>query len=302
MNPEAHMSFNSYLPFIGALLGAALALPLQYMYNAFPEAWLQDYDYNPKAKNIRYAKRMRIVPHTVIVMVSLAVLFFAAVYVNKIFVREKNVFHVLLILVPLLPFALTVVSDKLNRIIPDQLVAAIALCSVFGFLADGLEGNLWVLPEAPWYMNPLNRILGAVIGAGLLWGIGMIGSWVSGQESMGFGDIKLIFACGLLSGAYGLIFVFFFAFILGGAFAFPLYIAKRRRLRAEEKAIRESLDPVRKRREIEKQKSSVHFAEDPDYIAFGPFLVLGTAFFLIFETPVHEFFINNILTSAGLLF
>jgi len=296
------MSFNSYLPLLGAFLGAALALPLQYTYNAFPEAWLQDYDYNPKAKDARFAKRMKTVPHTVIVMVSLALLFFAAVYVNKVFISEKHVFHILLILVPLLPFSLTVVSDKLNRIIPDQLVAAIALCSVFGFLADGLEGSLWVLPEAPWYMNPLNRILGAVIGAGLLWGIGMIGSWVSGQESMGFGDIKLIFACGLLSGAYGLIFVFFFAFVLGGIFAVPLYIAKRRRIHAEEKEIRESPDPVRKRREIEKRNNAVHFSEDPDYIAFGPFLALGTALFLIFEAPVHEFFINNILTSAGLLF
>lgn len=141
-----------------------------------------------------------------------------------------------------------------------------------------------------------------MIGAGLLWGIGIIGSWISGQESMGFGDIKLIFACGLLSGAYGLIFVFFFAFILGGVVAFPLYISKRKRIRAEEKTIRQSRDPVGKRREIEKKKEAVHFSDDPDYIAFGPFLALGTTVFLIFETPVREFFVSYILTSAGLLF
>lgn len=293
---------SDYLPLFGALLGAALALPLQHLYNRFPESWLQDYDYDPKAKDFRLAKRMKFVPHTLVVMVTLMLLFFAAFYVNDSFVREKDVFHFLLMLVPLLPLSLTVVSDKLNRIIPDQLVLAIALCSVFGFLADGLEGSLWFTSQSHWYMTLVNRILGAVIGAGLLWGIGLIGSWISGQESMGFGDIKLIFACGLLSGAYGLIFVFFFAFILGGIIALPLYINKRRRVRAEEIIIRQSRDPVGKRREIEKSKATVHFSEDPDYIAFGPFLALGTAVFLIFETPVREFFVSYILTSAGLLF
>ena len=296
------MSLNNLLPYLGAILGAALALPLQHAYNTFPETWLQDYDFNPDAKNIRFAKRMNFVPHTLLLLISMALLFFAAFYVNSEFVLEKNAFHVLLILVPLLPFSLIVISDKLNRIIPDQLVAAVAVSSVFGFLADSLEGNFWIAQGAPWYWNPLNRILGAVIGAGLLWGIGIIGSWISGQESMGFGDIKLIFACGLLSGAYGLVFVIFFAFVLGGVFAVPLYIAKRRRVRAEEKLILQSPDPDGKRKEIEKMKDAVSFADDPDYIAFGPFLALGTVIFLIFETPVHDFFINYILTSAGQLF
>lgn len=289
------MSFTDFLPLIGAVLGAALALPLQYVYNVFPETWLQDYDFNPKAKDVRLARRMKFLPHTLFVMVSLMLLFFAAFYLNKSFLLDRDVFHILLMLTPLLPFTLIVVSDKLNRIIPDQLVIAVALCAVYGFLADGLEGSFWISSQSAWYVNPLNRILGAFIGAGLLWGIGIIGSWISGQESMGFGDIKLIFVCGLLSGAYGLVFVIFFSFILGGIFAVPLYIAKRRRIRAEEKEIFESKDPVRKRKEIEKRKDSVHFSDDPDYIAFGPFLALGTAVFLIFETPVYHFFVTSIL-------
>lgn len=289
------MSFTDFLPLIGAVLGAALALPLQYVYNVFPETWLQDYDFNPKAKDVRLARRMKFLPHTLFVMVSLMLLFFAAFYLNKSFLLDRDVFHILLMLTPLLPFTLIVVSDKLNRIIPDQLVIAVALCAVYGFLADGLEGSFWISSQSAWYANPLNRILGAFIGAGLLWGIGIIGSWISGQESMGFGDIKLIFVCGLLSGAYGLVFVIFFSFILGGIFAVPLYIAKRRRIRAEEKEIFESKDPVRKRKEMEKRKDSVHFSDDPDYIAFGPFLALGTAVFLIFETPVYHFFVTSIL-------
>ncbi len=295
------MPFINYLPVLGAILGAALAFPMQYIYNSFPEAWLQDYDYNPNAKNYRPAKRMAFVPHTLVVMIPMAILFFSAFYFNNSFAVEKDVFHFLLMLMPLIPFALIVVSDKLNRIIPDQLVLTVAVFSVFGFLADKLEGSFWIAPQSPWYMNPLNRILGALIGAGLLWGIGALGSLISRQESMGFGDIKLIFVCGLLSGVYGLVFVFFFAFVLGGIFALPLFIGKRRRIREEEKQIIESTDPNKTRDEIEKQKELIHFSEDPDYIAFGPFLALGTVIFLIFETPIYQFYVSNILVSAGLL-
>jgi len=290
------------LPLMGAAFGAAAALPLQHLYNVFPEAWLQDYDYDPTAGNHRAARRMTFIPHTLIVLISLGLLFFLAFFANKSFVSDRAVFHILLVLLPLLPFSIIVVSDQLNRIIPDQLVAAVAVFSIFGFLADSLEGNMWMSPHTAWYMYPVNRILGALIGAGLLWGIGILGSWISGQDSMGFGDVKLMFACGLLCGAYGLGFVFFFAFVLGGLFAIPLYIRKRQRIRAEEKMILTSENPDAAKKMLDDQKENVHFADDPDYIAFGPFLTLGTAVFLVFETPLYEFFRTQILASARMLF
>lgn len=290
-----------FLPSLAAALGAALALPLQYAFNTFPEAWLQDYDFDPRSKNYRPARRMMLRPHTLTVMAALAFLFFCAFFVNEPYISKRNIFHILLMLLPLLPLMLIVISDCLNRIIPDQLVLAAALCSVFGFLADGLEGSLWITSDAAWYMYPANRIMGGVIGALILWGIGSLGELFSGQESMGFGDIKLIFACGLLSGAYGLLFVFFFAFIMGGIFAVPLYINKRKRIHADDKAVRESNDPEKTRAEIETRRSAVHFSDDPDYIAFGPFLAVGTALFLIFETPVRHFFEEYILVAAGFI-
>jgi prepilin signal peptidase PulO-like enzyme (type II secretory pathway) len=299
--PEAHMN-DILLYILSAVLGMALALPLQYIYNIFPEPWLQDYDYDPKAPDHRLSRRMKFLPHTLILMIALAVFFFCSLYVNRSFVLERDVFHFLLMLLPLLPFSLIVISDQLNRIIPDQLVAAVALLSVFGFLADHLEGSLWIASDAAWYAYALNRILGALIGAGILWGIGILGSWVSGQESMGFGDVKLMFACGLLSGIYGLGFVFFIAFVLGGLFAVPLYIHKRKRIRLEEKMISESVSPDKMRKYLNRQKNNIHYSEDPDYIAFGPFLALGTAAFLIFETPLRAFFETNIMASADLLF
>jgi len=290
------------LPWIGAALGAALSLPLRSLFGHFPESWLQDYDYDPKAANHRPAKRIALFPDTPVLAAALAVLFFLAFRLNPAYIQRGHILHILLMLLPLLPFSLIVISDHLNRIIPDQLVLAAGLFSILGFLADGLEGSLWTPAEGAWYFAPLNRILGGLIGAGILFGIAFLGSWISGQESMGFGDIKLIFVCGLLSGAFGLIFVFFFAFIAGGLFAVPLYIRKQKRIRAEQKRILTSDDPEKTRRQIEKEKAGIHFAEDPDYIAFGPFLAVGTAVFLIFETPVFLYFQSSILPTLSFIF
>jgi len=231
----------------------------------------------------------------------IALLFFLGAYLNPLFFDNKQIFRILLMFFPIAPFALIVMSDKLNRIIPDQLVILAGAISIFGFLSDGLYGSLWFSGK-PFYFALINRVLGAVVGAGLLWGIGFIGSIISKQEAMGQGDVKFIFACGLLSGAYGLIFVFFFAFVIGGVAAFPLLIRKRMRLAREEKSIRESSNPAKARRRLEKEKEAIPFSEDPDYIAFGPFLALGAVCFLLFETPVCAYFTDIVRPSLELVF
>lgn len=289
------------LPLIFAATGALIAAPLHLIYNRLPETWLQDYDYDPQDSSTRPAKRMKFVPHTLILIPVIALLFFLGAYLNPSFFENKQVFRILLMFFPIAPFALIVMSDKLNRIIPDQLVIFAGAMSIFGFLSDGLYGSLWFFGK-PFYYALINRILGAVIGAALLWAIGFIGSAISKQEAMGQGDVKFIFSCGLLSGAYGLIFVFFFAFIIGGIAAVPLLIRKRMRMAREEKSIRESSNPAKARRRLEKEKEAVPFSEDPDYIAFGPFLALGSVCFLLFETPVCAYFTDIIRPSLELVF
>ena len=286
---------------IAAVIALALAFLLHHIYNRLPESWLQDYDFDPAAPSVRLARRMKLFPHTVCIMVCISVAVFLGMQMNPDYVAKRYVFHILLMILPLYPLALIVISDQLNKIIPDQLVVVAAIISVFGFLADYLEGNLW-LASTPWYSLFLNRLLGGVVGAIVLLAIGFIGTNISGQESMGFGDIKLIVACGLLCGLRGLPFVFFISFLVGGIFAFPLLIRKRRTLAAEQKLIQESANPVRTRKEIEKKKSEIHYADDPNVIAFGPFLGLGTAIFLVFESALHAYYLSDILPGLQVIF
>jgi prepilin signal peptidase PulO-like enzyme (type II secretory pathway) len=274
----------------------------QPVFNRLPEHWLQDYDYDPSAENARPARRMAFKPHTLFLIPVTAVLFFFGAYVNPEYFSRPEVFRILLMFLPALPLAIIVMSDHLNRIIPDHVVVIAGLLSVFGFIADFVYGSLWFPAGTPFWHLILNRVLGGIIGAAFLLLIGWLGAIISHREAMGHGDVKFILACGILSGTYGLVFVVFFAFLLGGVAAVPLLIKKRMRIARENREIRESKNPERTRRVMERKRNEVNFVDDPDYIAFGPFLAIGTLCFLIFETPIYQYYSEKILTAMEYIF
>ena len=292
---------DAYVAVAFAVVSALIATLLPHLFKMMPEAWLQDYDYDSKAENVRLARRLQMKPHGIILAIVLFVFVLVGVWLNQRHYNQFRLFNILLIILPLYPLSLIVVSDKLNRIIPDQLVAISASLGIFGILTDLLEGNLWFDAEASVTILLVNRFAGAIIGAGLLLLIGFIGRLISGQDAMGMGDVKFIFACGMLSGGFGLIFVFCIAFVVGGIVSVPLLIRKRRRIAREEHMILESPNPARARRVLEKKKKEMNFADNPDYVAFGPFLALGTALFLVFEPLIHSYYLTNILPSLELM-
>jgi prepilin signal peptidase PulO-like enzyme (type II secretory pathway) len=291
-----------FLPLICAACGALIGATCTPVFNRLPEHWLQDYDYDPAAENARPARRMTFNPHSLILIPLTAVLFFFGAYVNPTFFERPEVFRILLMFLPALPLAIIVMSDHLNRIIPDHVVVLVGLISLFGFIADFMYGSLWFPEGTPFWQLLLNRVLGGIIGAVLLLLIGWLGAVISRREAMGHGDVKFILICGLLSGSYGLVFVIFFAFLIGGIAAVPLLIKKRIRIARENKEIRESKDPERTRRVMERKRKEISFVDDPDYIAFGPFLAVGTLVFLIFETPIFRYYSERILTALEFVF
>ena len=173
--------------------------------------------------------------------------------------------------------------DRLNRIIPDECSIALALIGIFLLIGDFFERDVWFTEQAAWYIPLLNRVLAALVGGGVLFLINFICLTFLGKDGMGQGDMKLLAACGLITGCYGLVVVIYVGIITALFFAVPLLIRKYRRIAAEKKEIAEAEDPTAKRREIAKRKAQIHFADDPDYLAFGPFLALGTAVYMALE-------------------
>ena len=158
---------DAYVAVAFAVVSALIATLLPHLFKMMPEAWLQDYDYDSKAENVRLARRLQMKPHGIILAIVLFVFVLIGVWLNQRHYNQFRLFNILLIILPLYPLSLIVVSDKLNRIIPDQLVAISASLGIFGILTDLLEGNLWFDAEASVTILLVNRFAGAIIGAGL---------------------------------------------------------------------------------------------------------------------------------------
>ena len=162
--------------------------------------------------------------------------------------------------------------------------------------ADFFEGSVWFTPDAKWWMPIANKLIASLVGGGVIWLIGFLSITFLGREGMGMGDMRLLFATGLITGCYGLIVLRYVSIFSAILFAVPLLIRKRKRIAAEKRRIAESPDPRAEKLKIQREKAAIHFAEDPDYMAFGPFLALGCAVFAIME----PFFFEKMVMTMNL--
>lgn len=294
------MSFALYAVIAG-ILGLAFGPFTALVFNKVPEKWLQDYDYDPNAKDFRLSKRMRLVPETILssafcLIFCLFPLFFCQAYVLS------GAFFKLAIIVFSTPFMfLVLISDRLNRIIPDQFTVAVGIFGIAGLVSDYVEGCIWFSYEAAWYAPLINRIGAALLGAGFLLLVNFLCRTFIGKDGLGGGDIKLIFCCGLLTGIYGLVIMTYISCFTALLVAVPLFIRKKMRQRKEEQMIRESDDPVKARQELKIKKSQIHYADDPDALALGPFLVIGTCAAISMELFFFEFLFTR-FGNLGIFF
>jgi prepilin signal peptidase PulO-like enzyme (type II secretory pathway) len=91
-------------------------------------------------------------------------------------------------LVSLWALLIIAIADKKYMIIPDQFVILLAL-TAFGY--------------APYHESFLSPLYGALIGGGCMLIIGITGKLIFKKEALGFGDVKLFAAVGLIAGPYG---------------------------------------------------------------------------------------------------
>jgi len=294
------MSMRFWL-IISIVAGALLGLLVTYMFGKFPEKWLQDYDYDPKAPNFRIAKRMKMVPHGIITCIGLAACYIVSVIFAADFYIVPYPMRIIVIYLLMPVLFLIFMADKLNRIIPDQFSVFILFLGILSAISDYTEGTIWFSQDAAWFAPMLNRIIAAVAGGGFLLLIGFLSMTFAGKEGMGQGDMKLMFALGLLSGCYGLVVILYVSVFTALIFAIPLLIRKYKRKREEEKIIKNSKNPSKKRRELELARSRIHYAEDPDYLAFGPFLATGCAVFIAME-PFFYAHMFRYFDALGVIF
>ena len=287
-----------YCFIIAVVAGIAAGALITWLFGKFPDKWLQDYGVTLQDPDYRPSKRMRPFPEGLIAVLFCVICYCVTVY----FCRDEYIYafrplHLLVIFLVIPVLMLVMMADKLNRIIPDQFSIYIAACGVLSVVADLVEGAVWFSPDAKWWVIILNKVIASVVGGGVIWLIGFLSITFLGREGMGMGDMRLLFATGLITGCYGLVVLVYVSIFSAVIFAIPLLIRKRKRIAAEKKRIAEAEDPRAEKLLIQREKAKIHFAEDPDYMAFGPFLALGCAVFIIME----PFFFQKMFQTLMLL-
>ena len=281
------------------MAGVLAGVLVTWLFGKFPDKWLQDYGVTPQDPDYRPSKRMRPFPEGLIAVVFCVACYCVAIFFcrNAYIEGHFRPMHLAVIFLVIPVLLLVMMADKLNRIIPDQFTAYIAFCGVLSVASDFFEGSVWFSDGVKWYVPILNKVIASLVGGGVIWLIGFLSITFLGREGMGMGDMWLLFATGLITGCYGLIVLIYVSIFSALIFAIPLLIRKRKRIAAEKKRIAESPDPRKEKLKIQREKAAIHFAEDPDYMAFGPFLALGCAVFAIME----PFFFEKMLDTMNLL-
>jgi len=73
-------------------------------------------------------------------------------------------------------------------------------------------------------------LLGAALGFGVLWVVGVVGTWVLKQEAMGGGDIKMMAMVGAFLGWKGVLLTIFLGALVGSLIFVPLALGGRKPL------------------------------------------------------------------------
>jgi len=90
-------------------------------------------------------------------------------------------------------------------------------------------GAAWILARPsvalePRYFALAWSLAGMALGAGSIYGVGVIGTWVFRKEAMGFGDVKLMGGIGGVVGPAGVLWTFGLASILGAIVGVAIWI------------------------------------------------------------------------------
>jgi leader peptidase (prepilin peptidase)/N-methyltransferase len=184
-----------------------------------------------------FTEYMRHFKPNYLLMVITAIMYLGLLYTFNISID----FFKYAMLIPTLLSAFCI--DYKLQIIPNRLnltILEIGLFFTFLNVAMNVSSGINTIMES---------VIGAVTGGGIFLLITVIGGWIAGKEAMGFGDVKLMGALGLLLGWKGILMVSVLSFLIAAIISVPILIIRRKN----------------------------------DYIPFGPFIVIAT--FIAIFTP-----------------
>jgi leader peptidase (prepilin peptidase)/N-methyltransferase len=189
------------------------------IFNKMPSKWMVDYGETPDDELMR-AGKLKFKTNGL----SLSLLY--AIVLTFIILQYTFNLYMLLLFIPSIILVLVAISDKKYMIIPDQLSVVLGASGILVYALEMYETRInGAIPY--FHFTFYSPFLGALIGGGIIFAIGFIGSFILKKEAMGFGDVKLLAAVGILVGTYGIIIVLILTILISGLYFIILMIAKK---------------------------------------------------------------------------
>lgn len=136
--------------------------------------------------------------------------------------------------------------DHKKQIIPNRLTLTIFEVGLIFTFIHGIS-NLNIA---------ISMFQGLIVGSLMFFVITIVGGFIFGKETMGFGDVKMMGALGLFFGVQGIIAVAILSFLIAAIFSIVLLIIQK-----------------------------IRHKELIEYIAFGPFIVIAS--FVVIFVPLE---------------
>lgn len=302
MQPLAYLQTTDGLVFTLACLpmGFLLIFIAYFLFNKFPAKWYCDYDEEPSAELLS-SRRISYKGSGIALSVIAAVCFaICRLQYNKGF--DIIFFSLCIAIVVLLMIS---VSDFKYTIIPDQFTAFLAIIFLAIAVYDICRG--YHIFNTAWW----TPILGAAIGGGSMLLINTLGMFIYKKEGMGFGDVKLFAAIGILTGFPGTLYTLFIALIVA-CVGFVFTIIKVRSNASYDEVNESDSDstsveepnPTEQAEKVTEENSNLEISENDaeqdtaeeentrgSYLAFGPYIAIAAiAYICLFD------YINQITT------
>ena len=144
-----------------------------------------------------------------------------------------------------------------HRIIPDAIskpgmIVFVVAAGLNQLHRVGPGASEWVGGAKPLFNQLLNAGIGCLVGAGVIWLIRLLGSWILKKEAMGLGDVKLLGLIGAVVGPLYCLYALALACMAGALIGGVMFaVGKRRpmpcRLRIHGKGVEANFDRVRVR-------------------------------------------------------
>jgi len=277
------MPIIDYIQTTGGIIWTAACVPLGiffawlavFIINRIPASWLCEYGEAP-SDELLGQRRVSLKKEGVIMSVVLCI---SLVLCRLQFNYGFDIYFIILSLI-ILTAVMTSVCDLKYMIIPDQFTIALAVLSAALSIYDIIRG-FRILHQYWW--SPL---VGIAIGGCTMLIIDFIGMKLYKKDGMGFGDVKLFAAVGILTGILGTVCTFAMSLVTATV-TFTVIIAVSKIRAKKNTAVQtENIENTDINDDSDNNTENTEAAvEEPvsakSYLAFGPYISAALIIYIV---------------------